>query len=110
MKSTRLGSNALLLVAMLLVGVIYAGWLYFQGQMTGSIQLDGAIGVMLGLYMASHPAGNTLDMLLFWDGDSREKILTSRSGRIWLGLNVLLFLAAWCVIFIGVTRFVRRTG
>ena len=110
MKPPRLGRNAALLIVMLLLGGFYSGWFYFQGTLTGVTGLDGAIGVVLGLYMASHPAGNTLDMLLFMGGDAREKILTTNSGRAWLALNALVLLAAWLVIFIGVMLFVRKTG
>ena len=110
MIQPRLGRNAVLLIVMLLLGGFYCGWVSFLGTLTGVTGLDGMIGVLLGLYMASHPAGNTLDMLLFMRGDVREDILTTIPGRIWLALNALVFLAAWLVIFIGVTLFVRKTG
>jgi hypothetical protein len=110
MKSPRLGRNAALLIVMLLLGGFYSGWFYFQGTLTGASGPGGAIGVVLGLYMASHPAGNMLDMLLFMGGDAREDILKTASGRFWLALNALVLLAAWLVIFIGVMLFVRKTG
>jgi len=110
MKQPRLGPNTLLLTGMLLLGAIYTGLLYFQGTVTGSLRWDGAIGVVLGLYMASHPAGNGLDMLLFMKSDVRERILTAWGGRFWLVLNAVVLLAAWQVIFIGVLRFVRKAG
>jgi polyferredoxin len=110
MKSPRLGRNAVLLLVMLLLGGLYSGWFYFQGTLTGASGPDGVIGVLLGLYMASHPAGNMLDMLLFMGGDVRENILKTASGRVWLALNALVVLAAWLVIFIGVMLFVRKTG
>ena len=96
------------LIAMFLLGTIYSGWFYFQGTLTGSSRFDGTIGVLLGLYMASHPAGNMLDLLLFIPADVREKILTTPTGRAWLVLNALIFLTAWFVIFIAVTLFVRK--
>jgi len=111
MNAPRLGRNAALLIVMLLLGGVYSGWCYLQGALTtGASGPEGAIGVLLGLYMASHPAGNMLDMLLFMRGDAREDILTTTPGRIWLALNALVVLAAWFVIFIGVMLFVRKTG
>jgi hypothetical protein len=109
MNSPRLGRNAALLIAILLLGGFYSGWFYFQRTLTGASGPDGVIGVVLGLYMASHPAGNMLDMLLFMGGDAREDILKTAAGRVWLGLNALVLLAAWLVIFIGVMLFVRKT-
>ena len=109
MKERRLGTNALLLTVMLLLAGLYTGLLYVQGTIAGSVRWDGAIGVLLGLYMASHPAGNALDMLLFMKSEARERILTTYSGRFWLALNLVVLLAAWLVIFIGVLRFVRKT-
>ena len=79
-----------------------------SARLTGIPRLDGAIGVLIGLYMASHPAGNMLDLLLFIAGDVREKLLTTPAGRAWLALNVLVLLAAWFVIFSGIMRFVQN--
>lgn len=110
MKSPRLGRNSVWLAAMLGMGAIYTGLLYAQGTLAGSVRWDGAIGVLLGLYMASHPAGNGLDMLLFMRSEVREHILTTASGRLWLALNLVVLLAAWFVIFVGVLRFVRKTA
>jgi len=110
MNRPRLGPNSIKLAIMLLLGGIYSGWFYLLGVFTGVPRLDGAIGVLLGLYMASHPAGNMLDMLLFMKGDVREEILASISGRAWLLLNALVMLAAWFVIFLAILLFVRKTA
>jgi len=108
MKQSRLRQNTLLLAVMILFAGIYTGWLYLQGTLTGTVRLDGAIGVLLGLYIASHPAGNMLDILLFMKSEDREQILATHSGRFWLALNGLALLAAWFVIFIGVLHFVKK--
>lgn len=109
MKTIRQERNIALLATMLLLAALYTGWLFIQGSLTGTARWDGVIGVLFGLYMASHPAGNALDMLLFMASDAREEILTTGVGRIWLTLNALVMLAAWFVIFIGLTLFVRKT-
>lgn len=105
MKYPRLRS----LLVMLFLGTVYCVWFYLRQPLPGSFRLDGTIGVFLGLYIASYPAGNMLDLLLFIQADVREQILTTASGRAWLALNALVFLVAWLVIFIGITAFVRRT-
>ena len=108
MNHPRLGSNSIKLTIMLLLGAIYSGWFYLLGVFSDIPRLDRAIGVLLGLYMASHPAGNMLDLLLFMKGDVQEEILVSTSGRAWLVLNALVMLAAWFVIFLAVLLFVGK--
>jgi hypothetical protein len=109
MNRPHLGSNSARLIAMLVLGAVYSSWLYLQRTFTGTPRLDGMVGVLLGLFMASHPAGNMLDLLLFIAGDVREKLLTTRAGRAWLALNALVLLASWLVLFLAIMLFVRKT-
>jgi hypothetical protein len=69
--------------------------------------LDGSLGVILGLYICSHPAANAVDMLFFERYNLRQ-ISSEWSGVGWLALNALVLLAGWMVIFIGLTRLVDR--
>jgi hypothetical protein len=101
-------STATLLVMIGLAG-IYTGWLYIQDNLRNVNRLDGVIGALLGLYLASHPAGNMLDLLFFTNGYARDEILSGRAGRFWLALNSLVIMAAWFIIFIGITHLVRKT-
>lgn len=110
MNRPRLASNSARLISMLVLGGVYSGWLYLQRTLTGTPRLDGAIGVLLGLFMASHPAGNMLDLLLFIAGDVREKLLTTSAGRAWLTLNAVVLLASWFVLFLAIMLFVRKTA
>jgi len=84
--------------------MIYGGLLSCQCISTGAHTLDGAIGVILGLYVCSHPAANAVDSLLFGHHAQRQ-ISSRRSDMVWLALNLLALLSGWIVIFIGATRF-----
>jgi hypothetical protein len=71
---------------------------------TGSLQLDGSIGVLLGLFVCSRPAANFLDMLIFWRS-ARPPGWTWQTLALWLGLNLATLLLGWAVIVAGATRF-----
>lgn len=101
--------NIAWLAAMIALALVYALWLASQGTITGTPRGDGVLGVVLGLYIGSHPAANALDLLLFRQAAAREALLKMRTSWLWLGLNVLVLFAAWFVIFLGVTRFVIKS-
>ena len=104
MRGHERGSTVLW-VQVVLAGA-YGGLLYGLGTLTGTPWLDGALGVMLGLYISSHPAANAIDVL-FADRFAMRRITSTRFGVYWLLLNVLVLGAGWSVIFVGTTRFVR---
>jgi hypothetical protein len=110
MDGPRIRRTTVTLLLMLMLAGLYIGWLVYQGRLAGTDRWAGVLGAMLGLYMASHPAGNMLDILLFTNSQDRHEIFASRSGKLWLALNALVIVAAWFVIFIGVTSLVRRTS
>jgi len=99
------GRNTKTLWAVVLLGIAYSGLLYFHGTLTGTNKWDGIIGVVLGLYICSHPAANVVDMLFFRRG-GRRQFSSKRSTVLWLGLNMLVLLIGWLAIFIGTTRIV----
>jgi hypothetical protein len=67
--------------------------------------LDGIIGVVLGLYICSHPAANLIDMF-FYRRDIWYHFSSKRSAFWWVTLNVLVLLVSGVVIFIGTTRLI----
>jgi hypothetical protein len=107
---TRIRQNLWLLGSMLVLAGAYLGWLAYIGPLTGSNRLDGTLGILLGLFICSHPAANMLDMLMFMSADTREGITTTNAGRFWLFLNLLTVFAAWAVIFGAILRFVDRAS
>lgn len=96
-----------ILWGMILIACLYGALLYLLKTLTGNPMLDGAIGVLLGLYISSHPAANLVDMILF----RHIAIPPSASRRSiigWLALNMAVLLAAWLVIESGTFRFINR--
>jgi hypothetical protein len=99
------GRNIKTLWTMVLLGVAYSSLLYYQRTLTGTDNMDGIIGVLLGLYICSHPAANVVDMLFFRRG-ARRQFSSKRSAVLWLAINMLVLLIGWFVIFIGTTRLI----
>ncbi|MBC7257629.1 MAG: hypothetical protein H5T65_00095 [Chloroflexi bacterium] len=97
------GSEAL--AGLSLLGLAYVGALYYLRTLTGLDVADGVIGVLLGLYIASHPAANAIDMLFFRRHVARE-LLAGTAGAIWLALNALALAVGWVNIWVGAVRFV----
>jgi hypothetical protein len=96
--------NLTWLGGLVVLGLVYNNWLYFLSTLTGAPLLDGAIGVLLGLYICSQPAANAVDML-FERGLLRQiRSKWLRAG--WLALNLLVLVLGWMVIVTGVMRFV----
>jgi len=109
MAQHQSGRNIKTLWALVLLGIAYSSWLYFQHTLTGTNRVDGIIGVGLGLYICSHPVANLLDLFFFSRGTRRQ--FSSRwSALLWLALNTIVFLLGWFVIFVGTTRLVGRAN
>jgi hypothetical protein len=108
-SQAHVARNTWLLLCMLLLAATYTGWFAYFGTLSGSNRLDGTLGILLGLYICSHPAANMLEILLFMKPYARESLVSTGAGRLWLFLNLLTVLAAWAVIFNAVLRFVTRT-
>jgi len=108
MNQQRFGRKIVTLSALIVVGIAYSGFLYFQPTLTGMHDLDGIIGVVLGLYISSHPAANLVD-ILFYRRAIRYQFSSKRSLILWLSLNILVLFISGIVIFVGTTRLIGRT-
>ena len=97
------------LSVLVVLGIVYSTFLYFQPTLTGRYQVDGIVGVVLGLYISSHPAANLVD-LVFYRRGVRYRFSSKRSVVLWLSLNVLVLLISGIVVFIGTTRWINRTN
>ncbi len=104
MKQRR---NTTLLIVLILVAAGYCLLLYFNLPLTTNIKIDGIIGVLYGLFAASHPAANVLD-LLFYARDDLRRGLSKRAYAMWWGLNGLVLLAGWFTIVFALIRFNGR--
>lgn len=103
------GRRVWLLGGLCLAAGVYVGGLWMVGTWTGRPLLDGALGVVAGLYMCSHPAGHAID-LLFFQRQARPAFTSRAAGLGWLALNLLTLLLGWLVIAAGATRLAARSG
>ncbi|MCC6178722.1 MAG: hypothetical protein IT305_25730 [Chloroflexi bacterium] len=76
------------------------------GEATGIPWFDAVLGVILGLYVCSHPAANAIDLLYLHRGPILH--MSSRMGGLgWVALNVAAMAVGLLVIVVGTTRLVR---
>jgi len=107
MDQQALGCKVITLSVFIVLGIAYSTFLYFQPTLTGRHLLDGVIGVVLGLFISSHPAASLVDML-FYRRRIRYHSSLKQSVVLWLSLNVLVLLISGIVIFVGTTRLIGR--
>ena len=87
MEEQRRGRNYKTLGLVIVLALLYMGWMYIQRTITGMPRLDGTIGVLLGLFICSRPAANMLDLLFA----QRSHAASSEWSAIrWLALNGLV--------------------
>lgn len=98
--------NVRLLWALLISALVYLGLVLGLHTITGNPLGDGSIGVILGLFICSRPAGHAIDLLFAQRGEF-QRLAREPSGLGWLALNLLVLCAGWVVIVIGAMRFAR---
>jgi EamA domain-containing membrane protein RarD len=99
------GRNYKTLAVVVVLAMVYGGWMITQRTITDIPRLDGIIGVLLGLFICSRPAANMLDLLFTRRGQLRS---AEWSAIGWLILNGLVMIVGWIVITIGATRLIDR--
>ena len=105
MEGQQRGRNYKTLGVVVALALLYIGWMNIQHTITGMPQVDGTIGVLLGLFICSRPAANMLDLLFA----QRSYAASSEWSTIrWLALNGLVLFLGWLVITIGATRLIER--
>jgi hypothetical protein len=109
MKQPRLEHHTTRMWISMLLAIGYGTAFVYLYTLTGSTILDGIIGVLLGLYIGSHPAAHLLDLLYLPHG-ARKELLSSEPGVVWLAANILVLLVGILAIVIGANRFVQPTG
>ncbi len=103
------GRSSGALLGFMLLALGYSALLYAYSPLTGVLRIDGAIGVVLGLYVCSHPASNVLDVL-FLDGGAGRRGQSEEHGIAWYTLNLFVLLAGWLVVLMGLTCFTMEGG
>jgi hypothetical protein len=96
--------NIRVLWGLVVAAIAYGVALRLLGTLTGRSLLDGIIGIVLGLYICAHPAANAVNMLFF----ERQVLRQTPEWSLmrWLALNLLVLLAGWVVVFLGLRRLV----
>jgi hypothetical protein len=97
------GRNYKTLAVVVVLAVVYVGWMITQPPITNMPRLDGVMGVLLGLFICSRPAANYLDLLF-----TRDRASSDRSLIGWLALNGVVMFVGWLVITIGATKLIAR--
>lgn len=92
------------LILLNLAVLAFSALLFFRARVSGELHIDGIIGVLLGLYLSSHPAENLLD-LLFYARETYSKGFSRGEIIFWWSLNGLSVLVGWLSIFIALIRF-----
>jgi hypothetical protein len=101
------GRKSAILSGMIGLAILYGVLLVLLKTLTGNPTLDGAAGVLLGLYICSHPSANLVDMI-FFARSAGFRALSRRAAFGWLALNLAAFIAGWLVIVAGTTRFINQ--
>jgi len=91
-----------LLLGLILLAAITSGIIYIRPAFSAN-WIEGALGVILGLYICSRPAAYLVDLLYQPHYAGPPKLW------IWLTLNLLTLLAGVIVIFLGIMQFTRST-
>jgi len=99
--------NVMTFAVLATLGIGYSAWFYSQHALTGMDNVDGIIGVVLGLYICSHPAATLVDMLFYRRG-IQYQFSSMQSAVLWLALNVLILFIGGIAIFVGTTRLIGR--
>jgi len=101
--------NAGVLWALILAAIVYVVLLRALPTLTGWAVWDGGIGVALGLFICAHPAANAIN-LWFFERGALQQVSSDRPLMRWLGLNMLVLLVGWTVVFAGIRRLVEQAG
>ena len=101
--------NTVRMWVLLAPAAAYLGWMFYLPMLTGTTLFDGSVGVVLGLYICSHPAANGIDLLFLQRGAFR-RVVKHSSGIEWLMLNALVMLVGWVIIVVGAARFMETSA
>ncbi len=99
--------NYKLLWGLLILAFGFSILLHFRPGLTSSSEINGILGVSLGLFISSWPAANFLDMLLL-EHRSLFQLSLTRFECAWLGMNALVLLTGLVTVMTGTKLFFKN--
>ena len=90
--------------AMAALGAAWVTCSALLGSITGRHQVDGIIGIILGLYVSSFPARHFVDLLIYGKTEL-ARFPTRRALWWWVALNGSVLLAGFVTIVYAAARF-----
>jgi hypothetical protein len=94
--------------ALLVPLAVYLAWMSWASTVTGVARIDGACGVLLGLYAGAHPAANGID-LIFSSRRSLWRTAGPLNSAVWLLLNAVVLTASLFAVIVGAAQFSGRS-
>jgi hypothetical protein len=85
----------------------YLAWMTWAATVTGVARVDGAAGVLLGLYAGAHPAANAID-LIFSSRRGSWQDSGPWNSVVWLLLNAAVLAASLFAVIVGAAQFSIR--
>ena len=107
LTTLREGYRTARLWGLLVPLAVYLGWKTWAATVTGVARVDGALGVLLGLYAGAHPAANGID-LIFSSRRDRWQHAGPWNSAVWLLLNAVVLAASLFAVIIGAAQFAAR--
>jgi hypothetical protein len=93
----------------IVIAGLYGTVLYIWQGIVGNAMLDGALGIILGLYTCSHPASYFLNLLFFERGGVAQDA-GMPTGWSWAGFNVLVMIVGWLIVVVGALQIAGSTA
>ena len=101
--------KAATLGVLVVIGLTYCVVLFRGLASSDHPRAEGLAGIVIGLYICSHPAANLID-LLFYRRTSLRQPTSGWLGAGWLSLNAVALLTGWLVLTVGIARLAIRVG
>jgi hypothetical protein len=95
--------------ALLVPLAVYLAWMSWASTVTGVARIDGACGVLLGLYAGAHPAANGID-LIFSSRRGSWRTAGPLNSAVWLLLNFVVLVAGLFAVIVGAAQFSARAS
>jgi ABC-type methionine transport system permease subunit len=107
MNRPRRERNGKTLWAMIVLAFAFCAAVTIHPALTGSDELNGLLGVWLGLFISAWPAANFLNMILYEQALQRWRS-TLKSDGFWILLNLAVLMAGLTVVIVGTKLFFKN--